>query len=42
MNARLNIEGVSTRFGPPGPAAADNPLDLRLRYIKVRARCWLS
>lgn len=35
MRHRLPVQDVSLRFGPAGRQAADNPLDLRLRYIKV-------
>lgn len=38
LNHRLDqaLDGVGLRFGPAGPDAAANPLDLRLRCIKVR------
>jgi len=36
MRFRLPVQDVSLRFGPAGTQAADNPLDLRLRYIKVQ------
>jgi hypothetical protein len=32
---RLAVNDVSLHFGPAGPAAAEHPQDLRLRYIKV-------
>lgn len=37
LNHRLDqaLDAVGLRFGPAGPDAAANPLDLRLRYIKV-------
>jgi hypothetical protein len=32
---RLRLDDVRLHFGPAGPAAAEDPLDLRLRCIKV-------
>jgi hypothetical protein len=35
QNHRLSLTDAGPRFGPAGLEAADNPLDLRLRCIKV-------
>ena len=35
LGHRLDVSNVTTRFGAASPSAAQNPLDLRLRYIWV-------